>query len=64
MGIRYYLSLPCAQCGTTNLDVYYSESSGIESFACVSCGKRNLVDMSFSSRLEEEEVKQQESTTE
>ena len=48
MGDRYELKLACAWCGFKQ-EVYYAESSGFTDFTCEKCGKKNGIDLGFTS---------------
>jgi Zn ribbon nucleic-acid-binding protein len=47
MGDRFVLALECAYCGELNREVWYAESSGVEDFECIKCGKANLIQIGF-----------------
>ena len=48
MGDYYFIqNLKCAYCGKENEEVYYAESSGVTTFKCEHCKKRNRIAMIF-----------------
>ena len=55
MGDRYWVKLKCAYCGKDNYPqndiepdgVYYAPSSGVDTFKCDKCGKKNRIGLSF-----------------
>ena len=51
MGDRYTIQINCANCGKTEKDFWYAESSGSMSFTCVNCEKINWVSLGFTSRI-------------
>ena len=58
MGDRYTMSLPCAECGEINTDVWYAPSSGFDTFKCEHCGTVNDIVMGFVSKIHEENTQQ------
>lgn len=47
MGDRFFLQLDCAYCKELNDDVYFAESSGVTTFTCEHCKKKNKIDYGF-----------------
>jgi len=40
MGDRYFLTVKCPKCGTTDTDVYYAPTCGFTTHKCSKCGKK------------------------